>query len=204
MHLCRGLSFCSFFPFLVLPFPLFALVVFRHLFASLFLLCPPLSCRCPELIVNPLQYLFRMNLTSVIILGPMLRSFLVTFGTIFGHFWDHLGTPWEALGDPKVARAPERAPAKDYKNEPFSSPPGWGSGALSRRREHSFHYFRRATFWTPFWHRIGTPLGPMGATMLAQGGQGGHRGVQRELQRGSFSDIYKVEVHPGLEVMRSG
>ena len=88
---------------LFLPFPCSAPSLsslwsrFRHLFASLFLLCPPLSCRCPELIANPLQYLFRMNLTSVIILGSILRSFFITFGTFFGHFWHHFGPLWTSM-----------------------------------------------------------------------------------------------------------
>ena len=61
---------------------------FSHPFASLFLLCLPLSCIRAAVIANPLQYLFRMNLTFVINFGSHVE-------VVFGHFWDHF---WSLLG----------------------------------------------------------------------------------------------------------
>ena len=88
MHLCRGLSFCSFFPFLVLPFPLFALVVIR---SSLRFFVLALS--------SPFLPLSRAYRQLFVISISHELDFCNYFGShvevVFGHFWNHF---WSLLG----------------------------------------------------------------------------------------------------------
>ena len=115
--------------------------------------------------------------------------FLVTFRVPFG-------TPWETLGDPKGSKRGQRlsedgfgeGPREGPPNGPFFTSPGLGSGELSPRREHSFHYFRRVTFgsdfapfWDPFWTQEGRYARP-GGSRDAPGGS------KRGTQKGSFSN----------------
>ena len=58
-------------------------------------------------------------------------------------------------GSPK--RGLERGPKPDPKKDPILDPPWRGSGELSLRREHGFHYFGRVAFGTHF----GTILAPI-------------------------------------------
>ena len=90
MHLCRALSFCPFFPFLVLPLPfhLFALVVFL---SSLRLFVLALS--------SPFLPLSRAYRQLFVISISHELDFCNYFGShvevVFGHFWDHF---WSLLG----------------------------------------------------------------------------------------------------------
>ena len=100
------------------------------------------------------------------------------FGDFWGLFWDPLGTPWETLGDHKGSKRGQRlsedgsgeGPREGPQNGPFLTSPGLGSGELSPRREHSFHYFRKvafgphfAPFWAPFWIQEGHYARPGGS-----------------------------------------
>ena len=88
--------------------------------------------------------------------------FCTVLGSLLGPLWDPLGDPWASQGAKKKPkgspkRGLERGPKPDPKKDPILDPPWRGSGELSLKREHSFHYFEGVAFGTHF----GTILGPI-------------------------------------------
>ena len=103
-----------------------------------------------------------------------------------------MGDPWAPQGAKKgpkgcPKRDLQRGPKPGHKKGPFWDPPWRGSGELSLKREHSFHYFEGVALGTHFGTILGPIWDPKSPLFSPRGPKRGTEGVQKGVpKRGRF------------------